>query len=107
MCLGAICAQAPMCRLLRPRLRWNKTRDTVHPLQASSSLTHLTNSLGSSQAPDTMQHSAMNKHNVALALENRICSRRQMSRVPSRTNYGLRPRYKAETRVRVNPYGII
>lgn len=102
MCLGAICAQAPMCCLLRPRLRWNKTRDTVHPLQASSSLTHLTNSLGTSQAPNTMQHSAMNKYNVALALKNRICSR-QMSRVPSRINYGLRLRYKPETRVRVDP----
>lgn len=76
-------------------------------MQASSSLTHLTNSLGPSQAPNTMQHSAMNKYNVALALENRTCPRRQMSRVPSRINYGLRLRHKPETRVRVDPYGII
>lgn len=105
--LSVKCAQAllvSLCCLFRTPLRWSKARRMVHPLQVPSSLAHSTHSLGTSQTPSTAQHSTTD---TMWSLPSRTAHRRQMSQVPSRTKYGLRLRYKPESRVRVDSYGSI
>lgn len=90
-----------MCCLLRtPEME--QGRDMVNLLQASF---HRFTGHQSSTKHCAAFH---NEYNVALALKKtRIYSRRETSRVPSRVKYGLRLRYKPESRVRVDPHSSI